>query len=355
MVRAARQELTGDFGFTKYHARRLTKALQHNETLLDELMSLHAHILDERAVDTVEARSTLPATTDAAPSALVAGQPKRRPRSLTTSCDDRVVEAMKTSCSGRDDPDKPRSHGHYGGVASGALRSVRIARKRSKSAIEWIVQRRSSAKAAEAEEEPHSDAVSTTSEASGPSPPPPPAQKLLMRMTSAKLKKRRRRAKSEGRESGDQELVVVSDATRKKRWTITHDDHGRRKRQGDSAVASAGAYALQRPPQQPQHHQHEPQWAQLQSELLLARKKREESDEDLRLDALVRRHRELAIEELEWDEEQGIISSGMFGRVYKGKWRGVDCAIKQLKLLPTDGIHIFLFRFAPCSPRFRSF
>lgn len=151
---------------------------------------------------------------------------------------------------------------------------------------------------------------------------------------------------------------MVSDATRKKRWTITHDDHDRRKRQSDSVVASAGAYALQRPPHQgppqPQHQQS--QGAQLQSEVLLARKKREESDEDLRLDALVRRHRELAIEELEWDEEKGIISSGMFGRVYKGKWRGVDCAIKQLKLLPTDGIHvIFLFRFAPCSPRFRSF
>lgn len=64
-----------------------------------------------------------------------------------------------------------------------------------------------------------------------------------------------------------------------------------------------------------------------------------DTEEDL-LNALVGKHRELDIADLEWDEERGVIASGMFGNVYKGKWRGVDCAIKELKCVPHKGTWI---------------
>ncbi len=41
-------------------------------------------------------------------------------------------------------------------------------------------------------------------------------------------------------------------------------------------------------------------------------------------------YREVSKEDLEW--EDGVISSGTFGVVYRGRWRGVNCAIKQLRV-----------------------
>jgi hypothetical protein len=221
--------------------------------------------------------------------------------------------AFATGDDQAEDTEKPRSNS-----TSIPLRSVRIARKRSKSAIDRIVPWRSTKTVEDA-------VVSTTSSQRGDNQSlSEETRPTTMTMVKLRLEERRNKNKSEGRESGDQELVV-SDAIRKKRWTITH---GKGRKSDSAPVSTVIDVRPSKPPSQQQES------AQQRGAL---ERRRRDSEEDHRLDALVRKHRELAIEELEWDEEKGIVSSGMFGRMYKGKWRGVDCAIKQLKLMPTDG------------------
>jgi len=75
----------------------------------------------------------------------------------------------------------------------------------------------------------------------------------------------------------------------------------------------------------------EKEWAKLRQEReKLALERQAEAEEKGKKTIADLEFRELSVADIEWDNK--VIAHGRFGVVYRGRWRGVECALKQLRV-----------------------